>query len=78
MGGNEGYGACDDEEQEKALTLLCARAVTTSRSAGGFRGAELTLFPCSKGDLDADIGKKSRIRRFDRVGGDAVLRKEEF
>ena len=47
-----------DEKQEKALTLLCVRAGTTSRSAGGFRGSELTLFPCSKGDLDADIGKK--------------------
>ena len=76
LGGNEGYGACDDEEQEKALTLLRARAATTSRSAGGFRGAELTLFPRSKGDLDADIGKSPRIQRFDRVGGDAVLRKE--
>ena len=78
LGGNEGYGACDDDEQEKALTLLCARAATTSRSAGGFRGAELTLFPRSKGDLDADIGKKPRIRRFDRIRGDAVLRKEKF
>ena len=58
MGGNEGYGACDDEEQEKALTLLCVRAATTSRSAGGFQESELTLFPCSKENLDADIGKK--------------------
>ena len=66
LGGNEGYGACDDDKQEKALTLLCVRAGTTSRSAGGFRGSGLTLFPCSKGDLDADIGKKPRIRRFDR------------
>ena len=57
-GGNEGYGACDDEEQEKALTLLCVRAGTTSRSAGGFRGSGLTLFPCSEGSLDADIGEK--------------------
>ena len=72
MGGNEGegellrrskrsrpgaYGACDDDEQEKALTLLCVRAGTTSRSAGDFRGSWLTLFPCSEGSLDADIGK---------------------
>ena len=57
---------------------MCARAATTSRSAGGFRGSELTLFPCSKGDLDADIGKSPRIRRFDRIEGDAVLRKEKF
>ena len=47
-----------DEEQEKALTLLCVRAGTTSRSAGGFQGSGLTLFPCSEGSLDADIGKK--------------------
>ena len=67
-----------DEEQEKALTLLCVRAGTTSRSASGFRGSELMLFPRSKGELDADIGKSPRIRRFDRVGGDAVLRKEKF
>lgn len=56
------------EKQEKALTLLCARAATTYRSAGGFRKSELTLFPRSKGDLDADIGKKPRTRRFDRDG----------
>ena len=41
---NEGYGACDDEEQEKALALLCARAVTSARSAGGFGDLELALF----------------------------------
>ena len=34
-------------KQEKALTLLCVRAGTTSRSASGFRGSELTLFPRS-------------------------------
>ena len=57
---------------------LCARPITSTRSAGGFRESELTLFPRSKGDLDADIGKKTRIPRFDRVEGDAVLRKEKF
>ena len=34
-----------ETKQEKALTLLCVRAGTTSRSAGGFRGSGLTLFP---------------------------------
>ena len=42
--GNEGYGACDDEEQEKTMALLCARAVTSTRSAGGFKDLELALF----------------------------------
>ena len=37
-GGNEGCGACDDEEQEKALRFYGARAITSARSAGGFRG----------------------------------------
>ena len=78
LGGNEGYGACDDEKQEKALTLLCARAATTSRSAGGFRGSGLTLFPAPKETLTLILEKSPRIQRFDRVGGDAVLRKEKF
>lgn len=43
-GGNEGYGACDDEEQEKALALLSRRAVTTARSAGGFQEWGMALF----------------------------------
>ena len=52
-GGNEGHGVCDDEEQEKALTLLCARAVTTARSAGGFREQGLTLFRNTQTTIDA-------------------------
>ena len=43
-GGNEGCGACDDDKQEKTLALLCARAVTSARSAGAFRELELALF----------------------------------
>ncbi len=35
--GNEGYGARDDEKQEKAPALFRAGAVTTARSAGSFR-----------------------------------------
>ena len=67
-----------DDEQEKALTLLCVRAGTTSRSAGGFRGSGLTLFPCSEGSLDADIGKKPINTAVWPGWNDAVLRKEEF
>ena len=52
-GGNEGCGACDDEEQEKALALLCAQAVTSARSAGGFRGQRLTLFQNVQTAIDA-------------------------
>ena len=39
-----GTGATGDEEQEKALALLCARAVTSARSAGGFGDLKLALF----------------------------------
>ena len=42
----QGFGteATGDEEQEKALALLCTRAVTTARSAGGFGDLKLALF----------------------------------
>ena len=53
MGGNEGYEASDDDKQEKALALLCARAVTTARSAGGFREQGLTLFRNAQTTIDA-------------------------
>ena len=39
-----GRGPRGDEEQEKTLALLCARAVTSARSAGGFGDLELALF----------------------------------
>ena len=42
---NEGYGACDDEEQEKALALLWC--------PGGFRGRGLTLFRNAQIMIDA-------------------------
>jgi len=35
--GNEGYGARDDDKQEKAPALFRAGAATTARSAGSFR-----------------------------------------
>ena len=75
-GGNEGYGVCDDEEQEKALALLCPRAVTTARSAGGFRGWS---WRCSdQPDLRlALFFLKSRLNpRCDRLSGgaDAIRR----
>ena len=57
------YGACDDEEQEKALALLCARAVTSARSAGGFRGRGLTLFRVAKTAIDAIFGKTGEYPR---------------
>ena len=37
-GQDSGRGPRGDEEQEKTLALLCARAVTSARSAGRFRG----------------------------------------
>ena len=52
-----------DEEQEKALALLCARADTTARSAGGFRGRGLTLFRVAKTAIDAVFGKTGEYPR---------------
>ena len=41
------------KKQEKALALLCARADTTARSAGGFREQGLTLFRNAQTTIDA-------------------------
>ena len=39
LGGNEGYGASDDEKRDKAMAPLPAlSAITTARSAGSLRG----------------------------------------
>ena len=54
-GGNEGYGACDDEEQEKTLALLWR--------LGGFRGRRLTLFQVAKPAIDAVFGKTGEYPR---------------
>ena len=43
-GGNEGYGACDDEEQEKALALLWRLGGHFRPQCGRFRELELALF----------------------------------
>ena len=46
-----------DEEQEKALALLCAGQSHPARSAGGFREWRLTLFQTAKSAIDAVPGK---------------------
>ena len=43
-GGNEGYRACDDEEQEKALALLLRLGGHFRPQCGRFPGTGLTLF----------------------------------
>ena len=43
--GNEGYGACDDEEQEKALALLLRLGGHFRPQCGRFPGTEADAFP---------------------------------
>ena len=43
-GGNKGCGACDDEEQEKALALLWRLGGHFRPQCGRFQGLELALF----------------------------------
>ena len=67
------YGACDDEEeQEKDLALLCARAVTTARSAGGFRGRKLALFRNARTTIDAISQKTGENPRSWDTFADAI------
>lgn len=44
-GGNEGYGVCDDEEQEKALALLWRPGIHFRPQCGQFPGTGADAFP---------------------------------
>ena len=55
---NEGYGACDDEEQEKALALLLHLSGHNRPQCGRFPGTGLTLFQPTKPAVDA-ISRKT-------------------
>ena len=44
-GGNKGCGACDDEEQEKALALLWRLGGHFRPQCGRFPGTEADAFP---------------------------------
>ena len=67
-GGNEGCGACDDEEQEKALALLWRLGGHFRPQCGRFQGLELALFFL-----------KSRLNpRCDRLSGGADAIKRGF
>ena len=66
------YGTCDDEEQEKAMSLLCAGQSHPARSAGGFRERGLTLFQTAKPAIDAVSGKTGVFPRRCGIRADAV------
>ena len=68
----KGYGACDDDKQEKALALLCAGQSHPARSAGGFREWGLTLFQTAKSAIDAVPGKTGVFPRRYGICADAV------
>ena len=44
---NEGYGACDDEEQEKALALLLRLGSHFRPQCGRFRGFSIGAVPAN-------------------------------
>ena len=69
--GNEGYGARDDEKQEKAPTLFCAGAFTSARSAGSFQGQPLALLWAAKNAVDAVSAQKDKKGRRLRLCPDA-------
>ena len=75
-GGNEGCGACDDEEQEKALALLWRLGGHFRPQCGRFQGLELALFRPTRFEIGA-VFLKSRLNpRCDRPSGgaDAIRR----
>lgn len=71
-----GHGG--DEEQEKALALLCARAVTTTRSAGGFGDLKLALFRPVGFEIGAVLVKKRLNPRRCGISGGADEKRRRF
>ena len=57
-GGNEGYGACDDEEQEKALALFWRQGGHFRPQCGRFQGLELALFRPTRFEIGAVFSQK--------------------
>ena len=57
-GGNEGCGACDDEEQEKALALLWRLGGHFRPQCGRFQGLELALFRLTRFEIGAVFSQK--------------------
>ena len=78
MGGNEGYGACDNDEQEKVLALLCARVATTARSAGGLGDLNLALFRLMQLWIGAVFGKSRLNPRRCGISGGADEERRKF
>ena len=57
-GGNKGCGACDDEEQEKALALLLRLGGHFRPQCGRFQGLELALFRLTRFEIGAVFSQK--------------------
>ena len=57
-GGNEGYGACDDDKQEKALALLWRLGGHFRPQCGRFPGLELALFRPTRFEIGAVFSQK--------------------
>ncbi len=74
----EGYGACDDEKQEKAPALFRARTATSPRSAGRFQGRRRTLFRRVASLIDALSPRKAEGYRCYRIFADAIMEEGGF
>lgn len=73
-----GRGPRGDEEQEKPLALLCARVVTSARSAGGFGDLELALFRPAGFGIGAVLVKSRLNPRRCGISGDADEKRRRF
>ena len=72
------YGACNDEEQEKALALLLRLGGHFRPQCGRFQGLELALFRPTRFEIGA-VFLKSRLNpRCDRLSGGADAIKRGF
>lgn len=76
--GPQGDEEQGDEEQEKPLALFRRRAVTSARSAGGFRDLELALFRLIRFEIGAVLVKSRLTPRRCGISGGADGKRRQF
>ena len=64
LGRREGYGACFDDKQEKALPLFRRPGGHICPQCGQNGDSPLTLFRCGETGIDADSRKSRKTRAF--------------
>lgn len=71
---SEGYGACDDDKQEKTPALLLRRRGHNHPQCGRFERWNLTLIRRLTSLIDAEFRRRAEKRRCCRGFSDAIAK----